>query len=191
MTFKFFPAFFDRPTKIKFADQEQNEYIELFLRQHWATNVPWIFTTIIAIALPYVLIQINSSFNFISLSQIPSNLSLSLLILWYMLISTYVIERFLHWYFNIYIVTNTHLVDINFHNLMNRDFVEVRLDDVQSAKSQIIGIFGHLFNFGNLHIETSAERQKIEFTRVPKPDTVKERIQDLQETREGIIKHDH
>ena len=175
----FFPALFDRPPKIRFVDQEADEHIELFLRQHWVTNIPWIFTTLLALALPFVLLRLNQIWEFVSLESLPENLSLSLFIFWLMLVLVYVIESFLHWYFNIYIVTNSHLVDINFHNLLNRDFVEVRIEDVQSVKSQVLT--GQLFNFGNLIIETAAERQHIEFTKVPKPDLVKERIQDIQE----------
>ena len=82
-------------------------------------------------------------------------------------------------------MTNKHLVDINFHNLLQRDITEVRLDDVQSAKSKINGIFGSLFHYGDVIIETAAERQQIQFLAVPKPDFVKDRIQDLQELEEG------
>lgn len=185
MSFSLFPAFLDHPAKIKFADQEEGEHIELFLRQHWVTNVPWIFTTTLLILFPVVVNKLSQFIDLIKNLQTPPEVLLSGWFLWYMLVAAYVIGKVLGWYFNIYIVTNTHLVDINFHNLLNRDVTEVRLDDIESAKAQIKGILGSLFNFGDLTIETAAERQQICFSLVPKPDFVKERIQDLQETQKG------
>lgn len=185
MAFSLFPDLYERPTGIHFADQEDNETIELLLRRHGITNVPWLVVAAIGLILPIVILSLSVVVNFLRSVQVPYEVLLSLLILWYLLILAYVIGKFLHWYFNLYIVTNLHLVDINFHNLLSRDKVEVRLDDVQSVKPKVSGIFGSLFNFGDLNIETAAERQHLEFTAVPKPDMVTERIQDLQEAQEG------
>lgn len=185
MAFSLFPAFFDCPKNIRFADQEEDEKIELFLRQHGIVNVPWIFISILGAITPIILVNQSVFLELIHSWQAPNEIITSFFILWYMFILAYVINHLSRWYFNIYIVTNKHLVDVNFHNLLNRDFVEVRLDDVQSAKSVVQGIIGSLFHFGDLIIETAAERQQIHFGAVPKPDVVKERIQDLQEREEN------
>lgn len=185
MAFSFFPSFFDHPEKISFADQEEDEKIELFLRRHGVTNIPWILGAALGFLFPVMIFSFPAVVVFVRSFQVPGEVLLGVLVLWYLLVLTYAIEKYLHWYFNIYIVTNQHLVDIDFHNLLSRDKVEVRLDDVQSVKSSFSGIFGPLFNFGNLHIETAAQRQKLDFIAVPEPDLVTERIQDLQEKQEG------
>lgn len=185
MDFSLFPSFLDKPSNVSFSDQEEDEKIELLLRQHGIVNIPWIFMGIIGFLTPVILVSQNRFFEFIQSWQVPNDILTAVFILWYMSILAYIINHITHWYFNIYIVTNKHLVDINFHNMLNRDFVEVRLDDVQSTKSQVQGIIGSLFHFGDLIIETAAERQQIHFASVPKPDAVKERIQDLQEKEEG------
>lgn len=176
-----FPSFYDCPSKIRLVHQEEEEKIELFLRQHWVTNLPWILTAIVGILIPLFLPLIKGLLLPIISFSLPADLYLSFAILWYMFILAYMIESSLHWYFNIYIVTNHHLVDINFWNLLYRDITEVRLDDVESARTHIRGILGPLFNYGDVVIETAAERQNIQFLQVPKPDIVAERIQDLQE----------
>lgn len=170
---------------MRFADQEEDESIELLLRRHFITNVPWIFLSFTGIFIPIIVLNLNTLLGVLRADRIPGNIVLASLILWYLFLLAFVISRLLHWYFNIYIVTNKHLVDINFYNLLNRDFTEVRLDDIQSSKSQIQGIIGSLFHYGDVIVETAAERQHIDFHSVPKPDAVKERIQDLQENEEG------
>lgn len=187
MAFSLFPALFDHPAKIRFADQEEDENIELLLRQHWITNVSWIVMSIIGFITPVVLINQEIVLEFVKTQQIPNNIVSSFIILWYMAVLAFAISKLIYWYFNIYIVTNKHLVDIDFINLLARNKTEIRLDDIQSARSRFTGILGPLFNFGNLNIETAAEKLHIEFVKVPKPDLVAERIQDLQENVEGAI----
>ena len=181
MRFSFFPAFFGKPDNIAFADQELNENVELMLRQHFITNIPWIVIALFAFALPAILLNLDQRFQANLFIQIPFSVILGALIIWYLLVVAYVLENFLYWYFNVYIVTNLHLVDINFYSLLYRDITSVQLDDVQSVSSRIAGIFGSLFNFGDVVVETAAKRQLINFGAVPKPDVVADRIQDLQE----------
>lgn len=71
-------------------------------------------------------------------------------------------------------------------NIMHRHTTEVQLNDVESARTVMKGFAKAFFNYGDLIIETAAERQSIDFHRIPKPDFVKERIQDLQETQEAL-----
>lgn len=190
MRIGFFPAFFDKPLRIKFETQEPNEKIELFLRQHWAVNVPWIVTLLAAFILPAVLIQVDSLFKFNLLNTIPLQLILAALVVWYLLLLAYFMEKFLFWYFNIYIVTNLHLVDINFHSLLSRDITEIELNDIQSVSAKIGGVFSPLFNFGNVAIKTAADKQEMVFTNVPRPDLVADRIQDLRVVYISHIHHD-
>ena len=102
------------------------------------------------------------------------------IILWYMLVAAYVIEQFLHWYFNIYIVTNQHLVDINFDSILQREVLEAGIENVESASSRIKGIIPSLFNYGNVVVQTAAHTQEITFNSVPFPDSVVDRINDLK-----------
>lgn len=179
MHFGFFPSFFDKPANISFEHQEVDESIELFLRQHWIVNIAWIFIAAAGVFLPPVLLKLDQMFNTNFFLQIPLQISTGGFIVWYMLLAAFVIENFLSWYFNIYIVTNMHLVDINFHSLISRDITEVETKDVQSQSAHRKGVLGALFDFGDVFIETAAERQRIEFRNVPKPDLVADRIQDL------------
>lgn len=184
MRFSFFPDFFERPERMRFAEQEADETIELAMRRHWVTNVPWILAALFIFALPGLIIFLDQYFGFNFLRGIPDKIYIGTLILWYMLVVAYVIEQFLHWYFNIYIVTNTHLVDINFISLLNRNINEARLEDIQNITSKVRGVIGSLFYFGDVHIQTAAETRVIDFISIPKPDVVADRIQDLQEGRE-------
>lgn len=184
MAFSLFPAYFDKPANISFATQEQGEEIELLLRQHWVTNVPWILVTIISLFLPPLLLSINSITGLSFRSQVPHNILLGIIIIWYLFVLAYIIQNFFYWYFNIYIITTKKLLDITMQNLLNIYSTAIRLDDVQSSRYQFYGLLGSLFDFGDVMIETAAEGQDINFVAVPKPDLVRDRIEDLQNKQE-------
>ncbi len=183
MNLRIFPAFFDHPQNISFAEQEVDERIELFLRQHWVKNIPWIFLTILAFIAPALLIQLDQFLKLNLFRPLPNEAITGGLIIWYMLIFAYALEKFLFWYYNIYIVTNIHLVDVDFLNLLFRQITEIELKDVESVRTQISGVFGPLFNFGNVIIETAAKDQASSFEDVPQPDVVADRIDDLRQTK--------
>lgn len=180
MKFRFFPAYLERPEKMHVAEQEPDEEIELLLRQHWFTNVPWIFYSIIAFFVPFVVLNIEIWLNLDFLPEPPFSVILASIIAWYMLITAYVTESFLHWYFNIYIVTNIHLIDIDFINLLNKSLVEVKLSDIESAAMSMRGVFSSLFNYGDVYVQTAADKQRITFASVPYPALVVDRINDLR-----------
>ncbi|MFA5932630.1 MAG: PH domain-containing protein [Microgenomates group bacterium] len=188
MSFKLFPALFDNPENIKLGQQEVDEHIELLLRQHWFTNLSWVVIAFLGLLFPFIFSSIDSIFVGL-LPQIPGDIVMAVVILWYMLMMAYILERYLYWYFNIYIVTNIHLTDVTMSSLLSKTSTEAMLEDVQSVKTKVAGIFGSLFNFGDVVIETAADKQDISFISVPGPDFVAERIQDLRELVEPIGGH--
>lgn len=185
MHLRFFPAFIDRPTRITFEEQEPNEVIELFLRQHWVTNIGWILGALIAFFFPVLLIQLDAFLGLQIFLNAPTNVIFEGLILWYLLVIAFVMEKFLYWYFNIYIITSINLVDINFNSLMSRSITEVKYKDVQGVTAKVRGVFGPLFNYGDVIVDTASKNQTITFINVPKPDFVADRIGDIKHANEG------
>jgi uncharacterized membrane protein YdbT with pleckstrin-like domain len=176
----FFPSLFDKPAGIGFIEQEPNEHIELFLRQHAIVNLGWIVASIVAFFVPVLLLQIDLRTGTNFFLKIPLQFDIALAVLWYLLLIAYILENFLFWYFNIYIVTNVHLVDVDFYSLMYRKVTEIELKDIENVSSTVKGFFGPLFNFGDVIVETAGNHQDIEFLRVPRPDFVADRIEDLR-----------
>lgn len=180
MRLALFPSFFDHPADIRFEYQEDDENIILFLRQHWITNLGWILTAVFMIFLPLMVGFMHSYTLFQLPISIPVNIIQASLVLWYMIVLAYILEKFLNWYYNIYIVTNQHIVDIDFHSLLSKQVIESKLADIQNVSTHMSGIFSSLFHYGDVKIRTSAEHQVFEFVAVPHPDIVADMIQDLR-----------
>lgn len=185
MALDLMPDFFDSPTQIAFVAQEENEKIELLLRRHWVTNLPWMILFLSGLFVPIFLANIDTMLGLNIISQIPVNIFTNFLIIWFLFLVAYATESLLFWYFNIYIVTNLNIISVSFRSLLSKEVTQSRLDDIQGVASKMKGVFSSLFNFGDVIVETAAKEREIRFLSVPKPDIVADRIQDLQALQEN------
>src|SRR3989304_3348716 len=164
-------AFCYYPENIDFETKESKEKVVLLLRQHPITNVKWILIAILMILAPVVLGA------FPILSFLPSNFQFIAVLIWYLVTTAFVIQSFLTWFFNVYIITDERIVDIDFYSLIYK----------------MGGVVRTLFNYGDVLIQTASEVPNFEFLAVPKPDQVAKILQDLrieeeQEKLEGRIR---
>jgi hypothetical protein len=167
-------AFVARPAGVHFAALERGEQIVLLLRKHWVTNLPWIFISFLMLVSPLVLRL------FPLLEFLPGRFQIIAVIGWYLLAIGFIFERFLSWYFNVYIVTNKRVIDLDFYNLVYYNQAQADLSQITDMNLTICGTLGVVFNYGNLVIETAAEAPNLEFQAVPNPREVVKIIDSLR-----------
>jgi membrane protein YdbS with pleckstrin-like domain len=190
MQFKFFPHFFENHPKFRFENQEVDEQIELLLRRHPITNLGWIVMSVIAFVFPVIILKFDQILGINLSLTTPLRIITAVLVFYYMLVFIYFIERFLDWYFNVAIVTDQHVVDINFNSLLSKDVIEVGLEDVESLSIKTGGVLDSLLDYGDVSIMTAAEKHNIEFTDIHRPSYVVDKIQDLVEQRKLFFEGD-
>jgi hypothetical protein len=171
-------SFAARPTNIRFETQEEEEIVELFLRQHPIVNLPWIILTGFLIIAPTILFPIFLRIIPVSL---PTGYIIIATAFWYVATFGFALTNFLQWFFNIFIVTNERIVDIDFKFLLYKHFSQAELNKVQDISFTASGIAATLFNYGNVNVETAGEMPTIEFEMVPRPQVVVETIRSLAE----------
>lgn len=180
-------SFCYRPDNVHFETQDSNEKIVLLLRQHPIVNIPWIFIALLMILAPIVL----TSFPLISF--LPTNLQFVALTFWYLIVTAFVIESFLSWFFNIYIVTDERIVDIDFHNLIYKEVSDAKISSIQEVNHSVGGVVGTLFNFGDIRIQTAGAVPTFDFLNVSNPARVVQiiggaRQEEEQEAIEGRVR---
>ncbi len=170
-------AFAKTPKHLRFETQEKQEIIVLFLRQHLIVLIPWLILGVILFFMPTILFPLV--YRFLSKSwTIPTGYVIVGTIFWYVLTFGFVLSKFLFWFFNIFIVTNERIVDIDFINLLHKDISETQLERVQDISYKTSGILATMFNFGDVTIQTAGEVPNFIFERVPKPSEVVDVISD-------------
>ncbi len=179
----FLSAFMVKPDGVRFETQEDKEEILLFMRAHPITNLSWIFVTFVFLITPgFLLPLIISSFN-IGIS-LPPGYFIVLPYLWYLAVVGYAFTNFLYWYFNVYIVTNQRIIDIDWLNLLYKKLSSTHLDKIQDVSYKQGGIMDSFFDFGNVFIQTAGTDPNFEFESVPHPDkVVREISQIVQNTK--------
>lgn len=166
------------PKVFSFEEKDDEEAVLLVLRRHWFTNVGWIITAVILAFLPGFL-PLKIIF-----SGVSSSYQLVAVLFWYLITFVFSFEKFLSWYFNVYIVTDERVVDIDFENLLVKKFSEAKINMIQDVTSKVIGLFPTLFNYGSVYIQTAAEVPEIEFEMVPNPEKVIKVLQQLRQEEE-------
>ncbi len=177
-------AFAVNPYGVRFETQEADEQVILFLRQHLIVNVPWIALTILFLLAPSILFPLI-------LQSLPAPLPFGYVLVgtlsWYLVTAGFALFNFLHWFFNIYIVTNERVIDIDFQYLLFKRFSQAELERIQDISYTAGGIFATIFHYGNVYIQTAGALPNLEFLAVPRPDKVVEKIRNFMENLPGAI----
>ncbi|MCW1892584.1 MAG: PH domain-containing protein [Candidatus Uhrbacteria bacterium] len=169
---------------------EADEQLIFFLRRHWFVLIPLILGTIVVLALPFVgyaflafrmpaLLENKAQFAAIVMGG-----STFFLFTW-----LFVFQNFIDWYLDVWIVTNQRIINIEQNGLFGRTMSELRLYNVQDVTSTTNGFLQSMFNYGNVTIQTSAEKKQFEFEEIEHPDHVAKRILEL--AHESNVAQEH
>ena len=162
----------------RFINEQEDEEVVLLLRAHPITNVRWMLTVIGALVLPEILVAVgmfaNVPFKFVFVGRL----------VWYLMILGFSFEKFLNWYYSVFIVTNERVVDIDFVNLLHRVVSYATLNHIEEPTMVAGGFIRSWFRYGDVSVATAAEFPAIEARAVPYPDKVIRVISELSEELE-------
>lgn len=161
-------AFLVRPPDVRFAAQEKKEEIILLLRRHPVTNLPWVVSLMLLLFVPSFLFPILTFLKIIP-PMLPSPFKLIGFLFWYLACFGFFLVNFLLWYFNVNIVTDKRIIDIDFIYLLYEETTITRITQVEDVTYKMGGIARTIFNFGDVFVHTAGPEQNIEFLGVPKP----------------------
>ena len=95
---------------------------------------------------------------------------------------------FLIWidyYFDVWIVTERRIINIEQKGLFSRVVSELELEKIQDITTDVKGVIPTFLNFGDLHVQTAAEKERFLFRDIPDPYDVKNLIMNLQKKSES------
>ena len=175
------------PREAKFAGKDSREDIILILRKHPITNVKWILISLVMIFAP-VILRVFPIFSFL-----PESFQFITMVGWYLLVLAFVFEEFLGWFYNVNVVTDERVFDVDFVNLVYREITDNNIDKIQDVTVRMGGFIRTMFNYGDVIIQTAAEIPQIELEGIPNPDRVAKilrelRVEEEQEKIEGRVR---
>lgn len=167
------------PDNVNFENREKEEKVILLLRRHPVTNLGWITVGALMFLAPIVLS------GFPILSFLPARFQLIAVLGWYMVSFAFVLEKFVVWYYDIFIITSERVLDIDFYNLIYKEVTDASLDKIQDVTYAVGGVARAVFNYGDVVIQTAGEMENLKFEGVPWPDRVAKILQDIRMGEDG------
>lgn len=165
-----------------FESQEDNEKVLIVTRKHWFyLMTPFLIGggfSIIAIIL-FILLKKTGPNSFIYL--LPE-IILSISILFFI---TYSYTSWLLRYFNVVILTDENIVEIEQIGLFSRKISVLDLDQVEDVTFGQHGIIQSTLDYGNLEIQTAGELRNFIFNNISDPDGFQRKIMELKELEEN------
>ncbi len=179
LPFKELFSFFSNNLPVSFKNQFENEKVILFLRAHPATQIPWILSAAFLFFLIFFgSIFLQNSFSIIDLKQIFFINMIS-----YSLLFSYVFINLMNWIFNIGIVSNKRVIDIDFDGFLCRVVSSASLQKIEEITIRNTGFFSSIFDYGNVFVQTAGSEQNVEFLNIPKSAEVQDTINNLIKRR--------
>lgn len=180
-------SFCENPLGIVFAQQESDEKILLFLRRHFVTNLLWILIASLLLLAPILLFIFRSELQFIGTINLPGQFILVFILFYYLAVFAYAFINFLSWFYNVFIVTQKRIVDIDYSNIVMHNVAFTKLSHVQDVNYTQTGFIRALFNYGDIFVQTAGNEVNFEALSVPQPRRAAHIIANLigKETHKG------
>lgn len=86
---------------------------------------------------------------------------------------------FVNWtnyYLDMFLVTNKRIIEIDQIGLFKRDIAELRLENIQDVKIQVLGFVPSLLKMGSVHIQTAGQNKEVLLENIRKPYETKDII---------------
>lgn len=177
-----FHAYVPKPPDVTFASQVPKEQIILVLRQHPITQWKKVLT-VIGMILGYFFLSWLGFFDFLTPSYY-----VGMTLFWFLIVVGYSFATFLKWLYNMYIITDERIIDVDVYSLLKRNLTSAKIDHVQDVTAANYGLLGSIFNVGIVVVQTAGAHPMLEFGGVPHPARVVTLINELllEEEREKI-----
>ncbi len=167
-----------------FKGQKPGEEILMVIHRHWfdiltqfliiLTMLLLLFSSLIITPLIFPAMITGANSMLLSFLQ-----NLFLLITWMLFFVIWI-----DYYFDVWIVTNERIVDIDQKGLFSREVSELELEKIQDVSVEVLGMLPTFLNYGNLYVQTAGEKERFIFMHVPNPYAIKDLVMNLQKTYE-------
>ncbi len=164
-----------KPKRVRFFDKTEDEEALVVLRRHPLVKIP----PLILFLAMFLVASLTVSFGW--LDSLSSGLRTMTVYGWLVLAFLIGWSAFLNWYFNVSIISNKRIINVDFHDLIYREVSDANLDKIQDVTHNMGGLLGIIFNFGNVYVQTAGSKPQIEFLKVPRPAEVASTLRKLRE----------
>jgi len=162
-----------------FPNQKPNEHVLMFIHRHWIAVFKIILMSAFFATIP-ILIYIGLQ-NYTGFLENESYFAFFVILVsaFYLFVVLFAYANFVDYYLDVWIVTNERVINIEQKGLFSREISEKELGNMQDITSDVDGFWATILNYGNVYIQTAAEKERFVFKEIPFADEVARRISNL------------
>lgn len=160
----------------------QEERLVLIVHKHWWALLREIAGILVLFIVPFILVGLVST-------VVPPSIDAAQLgaasgfvaALWALLCWHLIFSRWTDFYFDVWIITNWRIIDLDLRGLFHVDIATILdLDHIQDIQTESVGVIQNLLGFGLINIQTAATRREVSFIDCPTPRKIESRIREAQ-----------
>jgi hypothetical protein len=169
--------------KFHFSGQKPDEQILLIVRRHWFDILQQFFLIFFMLFfllgsilyLPLLFPNLNSQPLETLFSFLENSFAMLIWIIGFFI--------WIDYYFDVWIITDKRVVNIEQKALFSRVVSELEHIRIQDITTEVSGLIPTFLNFGDVYIQTAAEKERFIFRQVPDPYRIKDLLMNLQKKR--------
>lgn len=178
----------EKQNKMRLKDFKPDEHVLVVARKHWFVFLIEMLGLILIFIVPFFFIPIITVFMTAGGGpNIPAAFSLFFSSLWALIVWQLIFERWTDYYYDIWIVTNWRIIDIDQKGFYRRNIATLlNLDHIEDITTEEEGFFGSLLNYGSLQVQTAASQREFVMPSIARARKIERIIRKAQEMRLGI-----
>lgn len=157
-----------------------DESIFVFARPYILAFLPWLTIGIcLVLAGVFFATFVPSAFPELVSNPYDYNIYVVIVSAYFLLIIPFFTVGFIDYYYDLLIVTDRRMLDIDQNSLFSRNISELALEQVEDVSSPTTGILQTLFDYGDVVVQTAGAKEKFTFKGVARPRQITNIILDL------------
>lgn len=174
-----FGSFIKNPERVSYDGKDKDEQVLYIIRKSKLVLLAKLLIPVFMSVLPIYVIPALEKTNIRNGTSTGMGLALLVILFWYLICFGSFLSVYVNWYFNVFIITNKKIVDMDVHGLLYKNISETTLNNIEDVTSTVKGTLGMLFNIGEVFLQTAAEKMEFEFNMVDNPSEIRDVISDL------------
>jgi hypothetical protein len=174
------------PNNITVYGQNQDEKILLFVREHRIVLFFSVLAYSVGLLVPFLIqwtaVLMNRYFfnnTFDTAAVFGSRVWLVVVLFWFSYMLKGYFNIFFRWFYNINILTDNRLVDIDLLGIFTVRVEETSILDIEDVKDTQSGLIQSIFDMGDLEIFTASGKTTFSLSNVPKSHKIRDFIMDV------------
>ena len=161
----------------------KNEKVKFEIRKHWFIIFVQAFLILLLSLVPLAFFAIlKSSYNFVPSAEVTSLLRF-LYSVWILFMWMGLFILWTDWYFDVWIVTNKRIIDIEQKGLFRRDIASLSLDQIQDIRIEVRGIINTLLGIGDVYVQTAGEAREFTIRGARHPNKVRKILMEVYQKK--------